>query len=87
MEATTEDLADLARVMNERGYLVTICQYAWAPGEVIRETTIERRELSPPMAVIKETDKADWLDQARIAGWTHDPGFTGHERFYRVTTD
>jgi hypothetical protein len=76
----------LVKVINERGYFVL---WFGHPQELLathRTIGVGFASHEQPVLVLQETDRADFEEQARIAGWPVDPDRPG-ALYYRCTTD
>ncbi len=84
------DLDRLNKVLNERGYIVISSLEKLEIGQILPSNTVNMGRGCPeqvpgPLAVIAETNKADWDEDNRCAGWTPDHFPVPH--YYRCTTD
>ncbi len=68
MTTFEEKLAALTRVLNERGYLVVQSRNRCKPGDLIVNVSIYGFHSGSPAYVLCETDRADFLEQLRLAG-------------------
>ncbi len=82
----------LAKVLNERGYLVLRTNYQCRPGDILGNATLALTATSEPRLieanfyVISETDEEEFWTQAEFGGWPTE-GEISSSRFYRCTTD
>jgi hypothetical protein len=68
-------------VLDQRGYIVIATYGVWHPGEVMPDTHFYGQSseiLRHPLTVIAKTDRADFLEQAKLIG---------HEPKYRVVAE
>lgn len=84
-EANDTDLAEITRVISERGYLVIGTSHKWQPGDRF-ERWIHRRiaVVEHPLIVVSETDAEDLRAQIAIWGSTKTPN---KPYYYRCITD
>ena len=80
------DAAALVRVLNERGYLVLNARFPCAIGERIEDPDCCGNSTGQPARIISETDRADFFEQGRVAGFADRPGMI-YPYFYRVVID
>lgn len=84
-EALDREYALLAKVLNERGYLVSADSFRRKPGDVIPLACLNNKLLTHPFVVLSETSYADFHEQSLLGGWLVWP--IPETRYWRVVTD
>lgn len=86
------DVNQVRKVLSERGCLVFSTNAICAAGEVITNlmsqgSPIEGVPKHHPFQVLCETDREEFEEQARVAGWSIEGAPYPGVRYYRCTTD
>lgn len=89
MAVSQEDLDVLARLVNERGYLVAECYEQRNPGDIMDHGLCYGNTIEQPLHIVSETTRDDYIEQCRLVGWVDgvDALPVGGVWFYRVITD